>query len=142
MSDRCKQRNTEQSQNSRRTMKIELVQTITDTFEGHAQQTETGAEYWLARDIQYLLGYAEWRKFGQVISKAKTACEACGHLAKYHFVDVNKMIELRSGSQRRIDDILLTCYAMFGKNTLAMKAQWNVPESSPMADFEPTGIVD
>jgi DNA-damage-inducible protein D len=29
-------------------MKKELVQTITDTFEGHAQQTESGVEYWLA----------------------------------------------------------------------------------------------
>jgi DNA-damage-inducible protein D len=52
-------------------MKKELVQTLTDTFEGHAQQTETGVEYWLARDIQHLLGYPEWRNFGLVISKAK-----------------------------------------------------------------------
>lgn len=48
--------------------------------------------YWLARDIQHLLGYAEWRNFGQVISKAKTACEVSGQLVKDHFVDVNKMV--------------------------------------------------
>jgi hypothetical protein len=48
LSDRCKQRNTEQSQNSRRTMKKELVHPHTDTFEGHAQQTESSVEYWLA----------------------------------------------------------------------------------------------
>ena len=81
-------------------MKKELIQTLTDTFEGHAQQTETGVEYWLARDIQHLLGYAEWRNFGLVISKAKTACEVSGQPVTNHFVDVNKMVDLGSGSQR------------------------------------------
>jgi hypothetical protein len=31
-----------------------------ENFEGHAQQTEGGVEYWLARDIQHLLGHTEW----------------------------------------------------------------------------------
>jgi len=44
-------------------MKTELVQTLTTTFEAHAQQTEGGIEYWLARDLQHLLGYDEWRNF-------------------------------------------------------------------------------
>ena len=94
-------------------MKKELVQTLTDTFEGHAQQTETGVEYWLARDIQHLLGYAEWRNFGLVISKAKTASEVSGQRITDHFVDVNKMVDLGSGSQRAIDDIMLTRYACY-----------------------------
>ena len=40
-------------------MKTEVVQALTDTFEGHAQRTEGGVEFWLARDLQHLLGYAE-----------------------------------------------------------------------------------
>lgn len=40
-------------------METHLVHQLTATFEGHAQQTETGVEYWLARDLQQLLGYAE-----------------------------------------------------------------------------------
>lgn len=92
-------------------MKTEQVQMLTDTFEGHAQQTDGGVAYWLARDVQHLLGYAEWRNFGLVISKAKTACEMSGHRVGDHFVDVSKMVQLGSGSQRDIDDLMLTRYA-------------------------------
>jgi DNA-damage-inducible protein D len=201
-------------------MKTELIHSLTLTFEGHAQQTEGGTEYWLARDMQHLLGYAEWRNFGLVISRAKVACEVSGHPVSDHFVDVNKMVDLGSGSQREVDDLMLTryaCYlvaqngdpkkqeiafaqtyfavqtrraelieqrlldaerisarkkltstekelsdvifeqagnnqdfalirskgdhALFGKSTQAMKAQWKVPDTRPLADFAPTIIL-
>ena len=94
-------------------MNTELVRTLTTTFEGHAQKTESGVEYWLARDLQVLLGYAEWRNFTAVIDKARTACEVSAHAVLDHFVEVNKMVDLGSGSQREIDDIILTRYACY-----------------------------
>ena len=72
---------------------------MTSTFEAHAQQTENGIEYWLARDLQFLLGYQKWDNFLNVISRAKTACVVSGHDVADHFADVVKMVDLGSGSQ-------------------------------------------
>ena len=94
-------------------MKTELIETLTDTFEGHAQQMESGVEYWLARDLQVLLGYTQWRNFLNVISKAETACEVSGHKVSDHFADVSKMVGLGSGSQREVEDVMLTRYACY-----------------------------
>ena len=94
-------------------MKTDQVLTLTATFEGHAQRTEEGVEYWLARDLQQLLGYTQWRNFLNTVSKAKTACEVSGHQVSDHFADVSKMVDLGSGSQRQIDDIMLTRYACY-----------------------------
>ena len=202
-------------------MKTELVQSLTTNFEAHAQQTETGIEFWLARDIQYLLGYTKWDNFLNVVSKAKTACEGSGHAVPDHFADVGKTIAMPKGAEKEVPDLMLTryaCYliaqngdpkkqeiafaqtyfavqtrkaelieqrlldaervsarkklsatehelsevifeqvggsnqdfavirskgdgALFGKSTQAMKSQWKVPDSRPLADFAPTIIL-
>lgn len=94
-------------------MKREVIAHLTETLEGHAQQTDAGVDYWLGRDVQHLLGYAEWRNFQNVLSKAKTACELSGHEIGHHFVDVNKMVDLGSGGRRQIDDVMLTRFACY-----------------------------
>lgn len=94
-------------------MKREIIKSNTKNFESHAQQTENGIEFWFARDLQHLLGYAEWRNFLNVVSKAKTSCEVSGNQIADHFVDINKMVQLGSGSQREIDDIMLTRFACY-----------------------------
>ena len=94
-------------------MKTEVVIVLTDQFESHAQQTETGVEYWLARDLQHLLGYTEWRNFLAVLNKAKMACEVSGHLSVDHFVDVNKTIQMPKNAEKLVDDIMLTRFACY-----------------------------
>jgi DNA-damage-inducible protein D len=89
-------------------MKNELIHTLTESFEGHAQQTNNGVEFWLARDLQHLLGYGKWDNFQGVISKAKTACELSGHGIADHFADVGKMIQLGKGGQREVNVTLLS----------------------------------
>lgn len=85
----------------------------TATFEGHALQTENGVEYWLARDLQHLLGYGKWDNFFSVISTAKTAGRMGGDAVSDHFANIGKMVGFGSGSQRKIDDVMLTRYAPY-----------------------------
>lgn len=94
-------------------MKIELIHSLTQDFESYAQTTESGVECWLARNLQHLLGYTEWRNFNLVINKAKTACEVSGHGISDHFVDVNKMVTIGSGAARPVKDIMLTRFACY-----------------------------
>jgi DNA-damage-inducible protein D len=54
-------------------MKTELIRALTQDFEAAAHKADD-VEYWLARELQQLLGYTQWRNFLQVTDKAKVAC--------------------------------------------------------------------
>ena len=74
-------------------MKTELIHSLTSAFEAHAQQTDGGTGYWLAHDLQHLLGYTEWRNFNSTAaSGTRIGCEVAGHEVSGHFVDLNKMV--------------------------------------------------
>ena len=94
-------------------MKIEIIKSLTGNFESFAKQTETGVEFWLARDLQHLLGYEKWANFQAVISKAKTACENSGHKISDHFAGVGKTIKMPKGAEKTIEDFMLTRYVCY-----------------------------
>ena len=93
-------------------MKKELIQHLHKSFEDCAQQQD-GDEYWLARELQVLLGYTQWRNFETVIEKAKTACSNAGQTVTDHFADVSKMVAIGSETQREVADLALTRYACY-----------------------------
>ena len=93
-------------------MKKEIIIQLNKTFEESAY-TQNGVEYWMARDIQKLLDYTEWRNFLLVIDKAKIACMNSGQSISDHFVDVNKTIPMPKGAEKDIQDIMLTRYACY-----------------------------
>ncbi len=93
-------------------METQLITRLHADFEDHAHMQD-GVEFWYARELQALLGYDEWRNFEKIIAKAKQACKASKQEPSDHFVDVNKMVKVGSGAERKLADYMLTRYACY-----------------------------
>ncbi|TKT82764.1 DNA damage-inducible protein D [Aquamicrobium sp. LC103] len=89
------------------------IEDLISAFEEAAQSDDEGNEFWFARDLQRLLGYAKWDNFLAVVQRAREACIASGHAASDHFAGVGKMVNLGSGAAREIEDIVLSRYASY-----------------------------
>lgn len=93
-------------------MEKDTIVKLNKRFEEYAYEQD-GVEYWLARELQELLGYADWRNFLNAINKAKDSCETTGEAVSDHFVGVTKMVKIGSGAEREQEDIMLTRYACY-----------------------------
>lgn len=93
-------------------MERHTIINLNKRFEEYAYEQD-GIEYWLARELQELLGYSDWRNFLNAINKAKESCETTGEAVSDHFVDVTKMVKIGSGAERKQENMMLTRYACY-----------------------------
>src|SRR6266480_5513682 len=90
-------------------MKRELISKLAQKLEKLVhKETATGTEFWLARDLQKVLGYARWSNFEKVIQKAILSCELAGNAADDHFLPVDKMEEVATKKSHAVCDFALT----------------------------------
>jgi DNA-damage-inducible protein D len=102
------------SPNEAHPMKRELVAKLHRKFEELVhKEVQTGTEFWLARDLQQVLGYKRWSNFIRVINKARAACELAGYEATDHFLELRKMVPVEQGADLACDDYALTRYACY-----------------------------
>ena len=91
----------------------EIIEYTNKIFEDIKHIEENGNEYWLARELQVVFEYTQWRRFENTIIKAKTACNNSNLSVEDHFANVGKMINLGKGGARSIDDYKLSRYACY-----------------------------
>jgi hypothetical protein len=95
-------------------MNIEEKATYTETlFETIKHVNEYGEEFWYARELQGVLEYAQWRRFNDVIERAKTACTQSNNNIHDHFANVGKTIEMPKNATKEIEDFILSRYACY-----------------------------
>ena len=82
-------------------------------FESIRHVNEYGQEFWYARELQIALEYKQWRRFSNVIDKAKEACLNSGNNVLEHFADVGKTSPMPNGGEKEIGDIELSRYACY-----------------------------
>ncbi|MEM6398672.1 MAG: BRO family protein [Cyanobacteria bacterium P01_A01_bin.68] len=96
-------------------------------FDQIMQIDELGVEYWLARQLQPLLGYSKWQRFEETIERAKLACQNSGYEIKDHFTISGNLVKRRQGGGSKQSDYKLSRYACY---LTAMNGDPRKPEIS------------
>lgn len=82
-------------------------------FESTKKTDENGIEYWMARELMPLLGYARWENFEEVIGRAAKAAMNSGQSVDNHFRKITKMVKIGSNAAKEIRDWKLDRYACY-----------------------------
>lgn len=90
----------------------ELEQYKEVVFERIKRVDEDGCEYWLARELQTVLEYKEWRWFSNVIEKAQVACSQSNNNVNSHFGVYSKIVKT-GVSTKFVIDYKLSRYACY-----------------------------
>ena len=98
-------------------MDTQKIQQYKNAFDLIAKEIKDDAsntiEVWYARELQQVLGYTRWENFVVAISRAIESCKTLKVNVDDHFREVTKMVLLGSGSQRKVQDFMLTRYACY-----------------------------
>ena len=94
-------------------VKKDLITIGNKSFEDLKKTNEFGAEYWSARELQPLLGYAQWRRFEDAVKRAATSCKQSGNESSYHFAGAGKPIEGGKGAVQTVNDYHLSRFACY-----------------------------
>ena len=95
-------------------MKRELIAILHRKFEELVhKEIQTGTEFWLARDLQQVLGYQRWSNFTRVIEKATKSCRLAGYEPSDHFLPIDKIDDVGATPSRQVADYALTRYACY-----------------------------
>ena len=82
-------------------------------FEDIKHIDEYGNEYWLARELQKILEYNQWRSINDLIKRARVACQESGNNIDDHFAVQRKMVNIGSNTTRNVSDYKLSRYACY-----------------------------
>ena len=82
-------------------------------FEDIKNMRPDGSEFWLARELASVLDYTKWENFSKVIDRAMLACKNSGFEIADHFPEVRKMVDIGSGTKRKVKDYELSRYACY-----------------------------
>ena len=93
-------------------MESNLVNKTEQDFEKIKHTNENGIEFWYARELMTVLEYKQWRRFEQVIERAKEACKNSNINIDDHFASVGKIVKAGATS-KNIGDIKLTRYSCY-----------------------------
>lgn len=93
-------------------MKNNLINKTEKDFESIKRIDENGVEFWYARELMTTLEYKQWRRFEQVIERAKEACKNSNINILAHFANVGKIVKA-GATNKNIGDIKLSRYACY-----------------------------
>lgn len=82
-------------------------------FENIKHVDEYDNEFWLARELQKVLEYKDWRNFQKVINKAITSAWNSISVAEDWVVEVNKPIKTVKGEEEIVKDFKLSRYICY-----------------------------
>ena len=91
----------------------EIKEYTKKVFEDIKHTDEFGNEYWLARELQDILGYHQWRSIDDLIERAKVACQESKYSVDDHFAVQRKMVDIGSKTKRKVQDYKLSRHACY-----------------------------